>query len=361
MDQAAANVAPEDGAKQWKNRIETGFTTRDAAVFLQDVISRWKAGGDHAGLLLRALSDLTAESDARAEEGFTNKELAVRVVKLGGQPSKLGGRSRPRSRGIRSLQSYSEQGLEARGSSLAKQARGGTPAVSGARLERHTRAVPRQRQCRRPGPRTRYKLVFHPRPSDATLEDQGTRSSVSTGGLRYYTEDVESAGILARSLAKGWLLTGWRGSAFVALFVLGAIVGTAIALWVVGAIASAPTGKTLAASLVTAIIAGGALWWAVRPIGLLARDRITFAPIWLQGIRDPWEDRLLELRRLPGHGVNHIFLTRYAATCPTCGASIHISPGRREFHGRLIGRCARAPNEHLFSFDHVTRTGSALR
>ena len=361
MDQAAANVAPEDGAKQWKNRIETGFTTRDAAVFLQDVISRWKAGGDHAGLLLRALSDLTAESDARAEEGFTNKELAVRVVKLGGQPASWGvGRDQE----VAEYEACRVTVNKAwkRAEALWQSKREG---VLQRFQERGWNATPElSRDSDNVGGRgraTRYKLVFHPRPSDATLEDQGTRSSVSTGGLRYYTEDVESAGILARSLAKGWLLTGWRGSAFVALFVLGAIVGTAIALWVVGAIASAPTGKTLAASLVTAIIAGGALWWAVRPIGLLARDRITFAPIWLQGIRDPWEDRLLELRRLPGHGVNHIFLTRYAATCPTCGASIHISPGRREFHGRLIGRCARAPNEHLFSFDHVTRTGSALR
>ena len=361
MDQATKNVPPEDGAKQGENRIETGFQTRHAAVFIQDVISQWNASGDHAGLLLRALSDLTAQADARAEEGFTNKELAVRAVELGGQRASWGvGRD---------------------GKVADDEACRGTVNKAWKRAEalwqsKHEGILQRFQECGwntipelsrdsdnvgGRGRVTRYKLVFRPPMSDGTLEAQGTRSPIEAGGLRYYTEDVESAGILARSLAKGWLLTGWRGSAFVALVVLGVIVGIAIALAIIGALVFAPTGETLASSLVIAAIAGGALWWAFRPLGLLARDRITIAPLWLQSIRDPWEDRLLELRRLPGHEVNHIFLTRYTASCPTCGADIHVSPGRKEFHDRLIGRCARAPNEHLFSFDHVTRTGTALR
>jgi hypothetical protein len=361
MDQAAANVAPEDGPKQSKNRMETGFPIQEASVFLRDKVSGWRESKEHAGLLLQALCDLTIESNAPTEEGFTNKDLAVRAVRLGGQPASWGVSRDHEVADIEVCRSTVNNAWK-RAEALWERKREG---ILERFQERGWTAIPELfRDGDNVGGRgrtTRYKLVFHPRPPDATREDDGTHRRTDTGDIRYYTEDVESAGILARSLAKGWLLTGWRGSIFVALVVLGVILGTAIALAGMGAIAFAPTGKTLTASLVIAIIAGGALWSGFRPIGLLARDRITMAPPWLQSIRDPWEDRLLELRRLPGHEVNHIFLTRYAATCPTCGADIHVSPGRKEFHDRLIGRCARAPNEHVFSFDHVTRTGMALR
>lgn len=361
MDQAAANVAPEDGPKQSKNRMETGFPIREASVFLRDKVSGWRESKEHAGLLLQALCDLTMESNAQTEGGFTNKELAVRAVRLGGQPASWGVSRDHEVADIEVCRSTVNNAWK-RAEALWQSKLEG---ILQRFKERGWNAIPDlSRDSDNVGGRgraTRYKLVFRPPLPDATLEDQGTRNPIEPGELRYYTEDVESAGILARSLAKGWLLTGWRGSILVALVVLGIILVAAIALAGIGAIAFAPTGTTLATSLISAIIAGGALWWGFRPLGLLARDRITIAPLWLQSLRDPWEDRLLELRRLPGHEVNHVFLTRYTATCPTCGANIHVSPGRKEFYDRLIGRCARAPNEHLFSFDHVTRTGMALR
>jgi len=101
--------------------------------------------------------------------------------------------------------------------------------------------------------------------------------------------------------------------------------------------------------------------WQVR----LVANRVTLAPSLLQPLASRYDDYLLELRADEERGRNALYMVRYVADCPICGDEgqdqICIASGRREFHGRLVGRCRRAPNEHLFSFDHVTRQGRYLR
>jgi len=61
------------------------------------------------------------------------------------------------------------------------------------------------------------------------------------------------------------------------------------------------------------------------------------------------------------------YVSRYVADCPICGvkdagrSAINPAPGGWEFHGRVVGRCAHAPQEHVWSFDHITRIGRFLR
>ncbi|WP_339349740.1 hypothetical protein [uncultured Alteromonas sp.] len=50
----------------------------------------------------------------------------------------------------------------------------------------------------------------------------------------------------------------------------------------------------------------------------------------------------------------------FEAQCAICGEDIIIEKSR-EFRGRYIGKCAVAPTEHIYSFDHVTKTGKFLR
>lgn len=361
MDQAAATLAPEDDPKQPINRMETGFPVREASVFLRDRVSQWRQRKEHAGLILQALCELTAESTAPEARGFTNKELAIRAVQLGGRPSSWGV-NRDLTVGDEAVCRNTVNGAWKRAEALWETKRKG---ILERFQERGWPCIPSLfRDTRNVGGRgraTQHKLVFLSAPSEPTVEETPTARLAGTGQLRYYTEDVEQAGGIARALASGWLLTGWRGAVFAGIVALATLVGIVIAWAGLGTIAFAPSGKELASSLLATIIAGAALWWALRPLGLLVRDRITVAPLWLQGMREPWDDRLLELRQLPGNPVNHIFLTRYAASCPICCGPVHVADGRREFHGRLVGRCGRAPNEHVFSFDHVTRTGSDLR
>jgi hypothetical protein len=55
-----------------------------------------------------------------------------------------------------------------------------------------------------------------------------------------------------------------------------------------------------------------------------------------------------------------IELLVFEGHCGLCGDELFIEKSR-EFKGRYVGRCAIAPQEHVFSFDHITKKGQALR
>jgi hypothetical protein len=56
-----------------------------------------------------------------------------------------------------------------------------------------------------------------------------------------------------------------------------------------------------------------------------------------------------------------IELVVYEAECPTCKDSLYIENGGKEFNGRYVGKCALAPSEHVFTFDHITKRGKLAR
>ncbi|GAB5380988.1 MAG: hypothetical protein Alis3KO_17720 [Aliiglaciecola sp.] len=56
-----------------------------------------------------------------------------------------------------------------------------------------------------------------------------------------------------------------------------------------------------------------------------------------------------------------IEIVQYDARCPKCGDLVFIERGRREYKGRYVGRCTLSPSEHMFTFDHVNKTGNSLR
>jgi hypothetical protein len=60
-------------------------------------------------------------------------------------------------------------------------------------------------------------------------------------------------------------------------------------------------------------------------------------------------------------GAKSIELVTYEAECPVCGDIIFIENEGKEFNGRYVGKCTLAPKEHVFSFDHITKTGKHLR
>jgi hypothetical protein len=50
----------------------------------------------------------------------------------------------------------------------------------------------------------------------------------------------------------------------------------------------------------------------------------------------------------------------FEGQCGICGDKLIIEKSY-EFNGRYVGKCAIAPKEHIFSFDHVTKIGKNLR
>jgi hypothetical protein len=125
--------------------------------------------------------------------------------------------------------------------------------------------------------------------------------------------------------------------------------------------------STAIAFLKIGLIGGVTLWIAYLLLGWQMRllaDRVAPTP-WLLQPLSKHNDYLLEMRRNEEAERNSMYLVRYVADCYICGTKghdmIHVESGRLEFFGRLVGRCNRAPNAHVFSFDPVTRLGRFLR
>lgn len=60
-------------------------------------------------------------------------------------------------------------------------------------------------------------------------------------------------------------------------------------------------------------------------------------------------------------GAKLIKLVTYEAECPICGDIIFIENGGKEFNNRYVGKCTLAPQEHVFTFDHITKLGGIAR
>ena len=56
-----------------------------------------------------------------------------------------------------------------------------------------------------------------------------------------------------------------------------------------------------------------------------------------------------------------IGLVRYTATCPECSAAVELRYGEGHERRRLFGCCVESPQEHVFTFDRVTRRGRRIR
>jgi hypothetical protein len=106
------------------------------------------------------------------------------------------------------------------------------------------------------------------------------------------------------------------------------------------------------------------LWKPLIPFFLVNDRRIVIAPQWMlrfKQLTGQLESVKLTQLRDNGQPYRKIILVVYEADCPICGNKVNIFQGKREFKGRLIGECTESPREHIFSFDHITQTGSKLR
>ena len=109
-------------------------------------------------------------------------------------------------------------------------------------------------------------------------------------------------------------------------------------------------------SVIIAMI-GGMVTWFVWPLYRLIDKKIVMAPAILQMTSRFFH--VLVIRREGGQKV--IRMLRFTANCPLCGGLVEVQEGERGLRGRYIGACNRNPVEHLFTFDHVLRTGQRVR
>ena len=352
-------MAGSEQEETGRNPTETRHELTAAAEILGGIAENWDERDQKPVTLLRALCALTAETSGARGPSFSFDALANAAAELDGNLSGWG------------FDFSGKLDLNERGEPIASRkvriAFDDLPKIWQRKregIEQHFRdlgwlQVPGldKNSGGGRGHQTQYFLILQAL-STQTDPHSARSHPVSEGGLRYHTEDSEQRRWLTRVMSDGILLTGWRAGFFILL-----IVGSLLLALFFGLVALAgifgwfPLPTTLAAVFLTAtVVAGGAL-----PLKRLGEDRLIRAPWWLQGIFDPYDDKLLLLRRNDAQQANEVVLMRYLADCPICGSKVRIYPGGREFHGRLIGRCGRVPKEHVFTFDPYTRVGKPLR
>jgi hypothetical protein len=101
---------------------------------------------------------------------------------------------------------------------------------------------------------------------------------------------------------------------------------------------------------------GGMITWLVWPLYRLIDQKIVMAPAILQMTSRFYH--VLVIRREGERKV--IRMLRFTATCPLCGGEVEVQEGRRALRGRYVGECGRNPIEHVFTFDHVLKSGRRI-
>lgn len=177
------------------------------------------------------------------------------------------------------------------------------------------------------------------------------------GRISYICEDVEDASWLARTFAAGVLLQGWPRLLLSATLKTGILLLALVALLVPLTVFSTGSISNAADAVFALVIVAFAFWRTLGALLMLHRERIALAPWWMQSVDD---DRLIEFRCPPRFQENAIKAVRYTAKCPLCGGRVVVRSGGMKHGWRLVGCCEETPQAHVFTFDHVLRTGDRL-
>ena len=106
-----------------------------------------------------------------------------------------------------------------------------------------------------------------------------------------------------------------------------------------------------------------AAWTVLHPFYRVIEKRAVLLPQWfaissMDNVVLEW--KVVKKNENPVK-YKRIRLVTYSGNCPICNGRVTIHKGGVAFWGRLVGKCLESPTEHVFSFDHITRTGSRLR
>jgi hypothetical protein len=127
--------------------------------------------------------------------------------------------------------------------------------------------------------------------------------------------------------------------------------------WIVLSVPKPITTRDLTL-LISIFVFPYAFWgFFIKPWLRMFEDRIVPAPELLIS----FQEKSAQLEVLRDGDLRLIRLVCYSATCPICGATLHLEDGSPDYPRRLVGRCYDSPREHIYSFDRVTQKGTVLR
>lgn len=216
----------------------------------------------------------------------------------------------------------------------------------------------------------RYRLRFFPVLSEPSATAESVRpSALPASGqddIHYYQVTLTLPRLLRLFPTDGLRMSGWPGRLLAVIMTGSGLAVLLLALLTLLLVLSAGSvldflRNLFVSGLLLAMMRMLLGWWWD-----LAQNNVARAPFLWQ----PFEfgDNVIERRRDPdGAQPPSLHLVRYVAECPLCGAdgpgrsAVRIESGRLEFFGRIVGRCRHAPNEHVWSFDHITQRGRSLR
>jgi hypothetical protein len=202
----------------------------------------------------------------------------------------------------------------------------------------------------------KYKIVAH------SVDLEPLDIEIPKGHVRYKLEKIASPNFLARwvnnYVAHGVKLKVLIGG-------LGAIILLGLLIFCFGVYSV--TQATTLLGLVKMVIGYGSflfsLYYFGSPIYLCVTKRIVSAPI----IFTPANITTAQLEYVATdikddqeRSIRQFRIVTYSASCTICDGKIELEEGVRSMHGRLVGCCTESPREHIYSFDHKTKSGKAI-
>lgn len=181
------------------------------------------------------------------------------------------------------------------------------------------------------------------------------------GWAHYIQESLTDIPRWARWV-NGFTLDNWKRYVFVlpGLVILLLLLADFLLILFLGMYSGISTVKWI-----TFLIVSGGLFWLffTSPLFSVPTTKIVMAPNWMVPLKET--NAQLELKKIginseTGYAIRELRLVVYSAKCPICEGRVEVQNGGIQFPFRLVGRCNESPREHVFSFDHITRTGKPL-
>jgi hypothetical protein len=320
---------------------------KQGTVLLKEYAQTWKESENLTGQLLIALCNLSLEHPEQARRGFIPIDITDAVTTIIGRtwvpvndPSACSDKVRRYWNQLVDLWITKQDGIHQYFSDndihvfpkLKKIEGGGT------------------------GNPSRYFIAWSENPSPINTKQIADNAYVMHQ-IKYVCEDIQNPGLLARIFAKGMDISGWRRYLFALFISVPIIMGTLAFFLLLAQVVlwdSFGTERIFRTAISISLFLLS-IWITAGSFINLPDKRIVLAPIWIQS---EWNDRLIEIQKQPTKTIKAV---HYSSTCPICQGKINAVSGKLEFWGRIVGRCENAPTEHVFSFDHVTRSGKSLR
>lgn len=358
---------------------ELHVVAHGASVLARIVEKDWTEGkkGRLPALLLTALCRLVeADPERQASEGWDSREIADKMVELGARWSSLNDADARRRvndhwNGLMSLWELRKEELQRR------------LAGDGLMIEPRLEKLPGGGA----GNKTSYRLQFFPvaiPPAAADSTDEGLATdqvcdasgapegtgkvASATRPIHYYAVPIEVPPLLSWFITHG-VIKGRFMRPLVAftVAVLGAGIWSVPMLFLIYHHGYDERAVVFLVKGLGSWIFLGLFWFQIQWFDRQAKNRVMLGPFWMRKSAI-FGEAVVELRSDPvGKHSLPLHLVRYVADCPICGAegagrsSVRLASGGLEFYRRIVGRCRHAPQEHVWSFDHIAREGRFLR